>query len=93
MIFSVLMPHIAQQAGWISAEAGRQPWIVWKLLKTTQGVSTSISAGQVQGSLWMFTIVYLLLFSLFLFLLDRKIKDGPEAVPAKYGDLIYRDTL
>ncbi len=38
MIFSVLLPHIAQQAGWISAEVGRQPWIVWKLLRTTDGV-------------------------------------------------------
>ena len=93
MIFSVLLPHIAQQAGWISTEVGRQPWIVWKLLRTTDGVSTSINASQVHGSLWMFTVIYLLLFSLFLFLLDRKIKDGPEEIPTKYGDLIYRDLI
>ncbi|HSX37563.1 MAG TPA: cytochrome ubiquinol oxidase subunit I [Chlamydiales bacterium] len=93
MIFSVLLPHIAQQAGWISTEVGRQPWIVWKLLRTSEGVSTSIQPGQVQGSLLMFTVIYLLLFSLFLFLLDRKIKDGPEVLPSKYGDLIYRNLL
>jgi cytochrome d ubiquinol oxidase subunit I len=92
MIFSVLLPHIGQQAGWVSAEVGRQPWIVWKLLRTTDGVSTSIRAGQVTGSLWMFTLVYLVLFSLFLFLLDRKIKDGPEEAAA-YGDMVYRDIL
>jgi cytochrome d ubiquinol oxidase subunit I len=89
MIFSVLLPHIGQQAGWISAEAGRQPWIVWKLLRTEHGVSTAIRASQVEGSIAMFVVIYLLLFALFLFLLDRKIKHGPEEMEEK--DLIYRD--
>ena len=90
MIVSVLFPHIAQQSGWIAAEVGRQPWIVWKVLKTTEGVSTSIRAAQVHGSIWMFSIIYLLLFSLFLFLLDRKIKQGPEK---EFADEQYRDIL
>lgn len=89
MIGSVIFPHIAQQAGWISTEMGRQPWIVWKLLKTTDGVSQSIHASQVHASIWMFVVVYLLLFFLFLFLLDRKIKHGPEDT----DDLIYRKTI
>ncbi len=91
MVFSVLFPHIAQQSGWIATEVGRQPWIVWKLLRTADGVSTSIVAGQVQGSLIMFTLIYLLLLVLFLFLLDRKIKDGPEEM--KHRDLIYRNIM
>ncbi len=78
MIFSVVLPHIAQQAGWISTEVGRQPWIVWKLLRTSEGVSQSIVPGQVFGSITMFLMIYILLFSLFIFLLDRKIKHGPE---------------
>lgn len=78
MIFSVSFPHIAQQCGWISAEMGRQPWIVWKMLRTNDGVSQSISAPQVAGSIAMFITIYLLLFVLFIFLLDRKIKHGPE---------------
>lgn len=92
MVFSVVLPHIAQQAGWISAEMGRQPWIVWKLLRTVDGVSTTISSAQVKGSIGMFIGIYLLLFALFLFLLDRKIKHGPEGVDVTIGDEVYRNT-
>lgn len=92
MIFSVALPHIGQQAGWASAEIGRQPWIVWKLLRTTEGVSNSVNTGQLFGSITMFVMVYILLFSLFLFLLDRKIKHGPEDANLHQDDLIYRDT-
>jgi cytochrome d ubiquinol oxidase subunit I len=93
MMISVLFPHIAQQAGWISAEVGRQPWIVWKELRTHDGVSTVISSGQVFGSISMFVMIYILLFSLFVFLLDRKIKHGPNRGVPEYDDAIYRDTL
>jgi cytochrome d ubiquinol oxidase subunit I len=90
MVFSVVLPHIGQQAGWMATEMGRQPWIVWKVLRTSEGVSRSVSAGQVFGSITMFVMVYVLLFALFLFLLDRKIKHGPEPIE---GDLIYRNLL
>lgn len=93
MIFSVLFPHMAQQCGWICAEVGRQPWIVYKVLRTSEGVSASISPSQVFGSITMFVIIYALLFALFLFLLDRKIKHGPDEVLSKHDDLIYRDVL
>ena len=91
MVFSVFFPHVAQQAGWISAEVGRQPWIVWKLLRTHEGVSSSISAGQVFGSITMFVLIYILLFTLFIFLLDRKIKHGPEGALSQEDDLLYRN--
>ncbi|MBI5272512.1 MAG: cytochrome ubiquinol oxidase subunit I [Chlamydiia bacterium] len=93
MICSVLLPHIAQQAGWISTEVGRQPWLVWKLLKTSDGVSATITSGQVQGSLTMFTVIYILLFALFIFLLNRKIKHGPETLLVQYEDPLYRNVL
>lgn len=83
MIISVIFPQIALQAGWVSAEMGRQPWIVQGIMRTKDGVSRSISAGQVKGSITMFSIINLLLFILFLFLLDRKIKHGPVPVLAK----------
>ncbi len=89
MVFSVILPHIAQQSGWIAAEVGRQPWIVWKVLRTAQGVSTSINAPQVLGSITMFVIIYALLFSLFIFLLDRKIKHGPEGG----DDKVYKNVM
>jgi cytochrome d ubiquinol oxidase subunit I len=91
MVVSVLFPHVAQQCGWVSTEIGRQPWIVWKILLTKDGVSKSIASGQVAASIVMFILAYTLLFCLFLFLLDRKIKHGPESL-AK-DDLIYRNIL
>lgn len=92
MIISVAFPHIAQQAGWFSTEMGRQPWIVWKLLRTSEGVSSGLVTGQVVGSISMFVVIYILLFSLFIFLLDRKIKHGPESGDLEQ-DLVYRNVI
>ncbi|MBI3211779.1 MAG: cytochrome ubiquinol oxidase subunit I [Simkania negevensis] len=89
LVVSIAFPYISNQAGWFTAEVGRQPWIVYRLLRTTEGVSRSISTSQVKASIIMFILIYLLLFTLFIFLLNRKIQDGPER--RKKGDLIYRD--
>jgi cytochrome d ubiquinol oxidase subunit I len=75
---SVLGPQIANQAGWWTAEVGRQPWIVWKLLRTSEGLSAVVSANHIIASMVMFTIVYLLLFAVFVFLLNEKIRHGPD---------------
>lgn len=75
---SVLLPQIANQAGWFTAEIGRQPWIVWGYLRTSDGLSEVVRAHQVVASLIGFGMIYLLLFALFLFLLNRKIQHGPE---------------
>jgi cytochrome d ubiquinol oxidase subunit I len=77
LVLSVLFPQIANQAGWMTAEVGRYPWIVYNLLRISEGLSRSVTAGQILGSLIMFTIVYILLFALFILLLDHKIKAGP----------------
>ncbi len=77
-VFSVLGPQIANQAGWMTAEVGRQPWIVYGLLRTSEGLSKAVKANVVLTSLIMFTLIYMLLFVLFIFLLDRKIKHGPD---------------
>jgi cytochrome d ubiquinol oxidase subunit I len=94
---------VANQAGWIAAEVGRQPWIVhppveWTEggdlvtgpdgavvydeslgLRTTDAVSEAVHAEQVLASLILFGLIYSLLGVLWLFLLDRKIKHGPES--------------
>lgn len=77
-VLAVLGPQIANQLGWISAEVGRQPWIVYNLLRTSEGLSKVVTANQVLFSLILFTAVYALLFILFLYLLNEKIKHGPE---------------
>jgi cytochrome d ubiquinol oxidase subunit I len=79
-IFSVLGPQIANQVGWITAEVGRQPWIVYGILRTSEGLSKAVEAGQVWFSLIMFTIIYLFLFILFIYLLNEKVQHGPEGV-------------
>ncbi len=78
LVPSVLLPQLANQLGWITAEVGRQPWIVYGLLRTSEGLSKVVKANVVVSSLLMFTLIYLLLFIVFIFLLDQKIKDGPE---------------
>jgi len=90
LIFSVGLPHIANQVGWATAEIGRQPWIVYKLLRTTQGISPSIVPGYVIGSIIMFVLIYSLIFALFVFLLKRKIHQGPEDFShAEKDNLVY----
>lgn len=77
-VFSVLGPQLANQLGWMTAEIGRQPYIVYGLLKTSEAFSPILSAGQVAGSLILFGVIYGLLFVLFIYLLNDKIKHGPE---------------
>ncbi|MBS0615406.1 MAG: cytochrome ubiquinol oxidase subunit I [Verrucomicrobia bacterium] len=89
MVIAVLFPQIANQVGWMVAEMGRQPWIVYKLLRTPQGLSKSISTAQVARSLVMFAVIYTFLFVLFMYLLDKKIKQGPEKEGAETDDM-YR---
>ena len=85
LVFSVLGPQFANQLGWLSAEVGRQPWIVYGLLRTSEGLSRTVTGGMVLASLILFTLVYLLLLVLFLYLLDHKIKDGPDEIQPEGG--------
>jgi cytochrome d ubiquinol oxidase subunit I len=79
LVFAVLGPQAANQLGWFTAEVGRQPWIVYGLMRTAAGVSPSVTTGQLLASLALFTLIYLALFVLFIYLLDQKIRHGPLA--------------
>jgi len=83
LVVSVLGPQIANQLGWMTAEVGRQPWIVYGLLRTSDGLSKTIKANMVLSSLILFTLVYTGLFILFIFLLNRKIQAGPRPAVQK----------
>ncbi len=76
-VFAAFLPQIANQAGWFAAEMGRQPWVVYGLLRTSDAFSQAVSANQVLFSLILFMVVYTLLFLLFVYLLNKKIKHGP----------------
>lgn len=78
IVWSVFMPHLANQAGWFAAEIGRQPWIVFGLLRTSQALSKVVTSHQVLASLIMFFLLYALLAVLFFYLLNRRIQEGPE---------------
>jgi cytochrome d ubiquinol oxidase subunit I len=78
-VFAVLGPQAANQLGWFTAEVGRQPWIVYGLMRTADGISPTVTAAQILASIAMFTVIYLGLFILFVYLLDQKIRHGPLA--------------
>ena len=78
LVFSVLGPQIDNQLGWFAAEVGRQPWIVYHLLRTPAGLSAVVKANVVLASLILFTFVYFLLFAVFIYLLNDKIQHGPD---------------
>ncbi|MEO0472929.1 MAG: cytochrome ubiquinol oxidase subunit I [Bacteroidota bacterium] len=81
LVPAVLLPQIANQVGWFAAEMGRQPWVVYKLLRTSEALSKAVTANQVLFSLILFSLIYSLLLVLFLYLLNKKIKHGPEEGP------------
>ncbi len=76
------LPYIANTAGWVTAEAGRQPWLVYGLMRTPEGYSKYVHAGNSLFTLLGFMGLYALLSILFLFLLSREIAHGPVAEPA-----------
>ena len=78
LMISIPLPLAACQLGWMAAEVGRQPWIVYQLLRTSDAVSGAVPAGDVLFSIVLFSILYLLLGVLFVFLLVREIRHGPE---------------
>jgi cytochrome d ubiquinol oxidase subunit I len=82
-IWAVLLPQIANQVGWFTAEMGRQPWVVYGHLRTSDALSKTVTANQIVFSLVLFILVYATLFILFLYLMNKKIKHGPEDDSAK----------
>lgn len=73
-------PYIANTTGWMTAELGRQPWLIYGLMRTSQGASNHVSAGNVTFTLIGFMGMYTVLSVLFLFLVYREIEHGPEEV-------------
>jgi cytochrome d ubiquinol oxidase subunit I len=78
LVFSVLGPQLANQLGWFAAEVGRQPWIVYGVMRTPAGLSAVVGASAVLSSLILFTLIYALLFTVFIYLLNDKIQHGPD---------------
>ncbi|TWT89800.1 Cytochrome bd-II ubiquinol oxidase subunit 1 [Pseudobythopirellula maris] len=93
-VLMVVPAFVANEAGWVAAEVGRQPWIVYPRvvdgvavdgLRTSDGVSEAVSADQVLGSILFFGLIYTVLFGLWISLLHTKISHGPAGVAAGDG--------
>jgi cytochrome d ubiquinol oxidase subunit I len=79
-IWAIPLPIAACELGWVAAEVGRQPWIVYRMLRTSDAASVTVSGGEIVFSMMMFGLIYLLLGAVYVFLLIRKVKHGPEPV-------------
>jgi cytochrome bd ubiquinol oxidase subunit I len=84
-------PYIATTAGWMTAELGRQPWVVYGLMRTVHGVSPTVHSGTVLFTLIGFCGLYLVLGVLYIFLVGREIAHGPE--PTEDAHAIAREAL
>ena len=78
LMLSVPLPYIANTAGWMTAELGRQPWLIYGLMRTEHGVSPRVGAGNAWFTLIGFMGLYSVLAILFLFLVWREIEIGPD---------------
>jgi len=83
LMLSLPFPYIANTAGWVTAEVGRQPWLIYGVMRTAHGVSPQISSGNAWFTLLGFMGLYTVLGLLFLFLVYREIEHGPEATAAR----------
>jgi cytochrome d ubiquinol oxidase subunit I len=79
LLLALPFPYIANTAGWMTAELGRQPWLVYGLMRTADGYSKLVSAGNGMFTLLGFLGMYTVLGILFLFLVRREIEHGPAS--------------
>jgi cytochrome d ubiquinol oxidase subunit I len=80
LVISIPLPLAACELGWMAAEIGRQPWAVYGLIRTADAYSSNLSAAMVFSSIMLFSCIYLMLGTLYVYLLVKKIRQGPEDV-------------
>jgi cytochrome d ubiquinol oxidase subunit I len=86
LVISIPLPLAACQFGWVAAEVGRQPWIVYGHLRTSEAFSATVSAGEVWFSLILLTCIYTMLLALYLFLLGKEVTHGHALAAAKEAE-------
>ena len=79
LMLAVPLPYVANTAGWITAEVGRQPWLIYGILRTSEGTSARVASSSALFTLIGFMGMYTVLAILFLFLVHRELDHGPEA--------------
>ena len=89
LLFAVPLPYLANTTGWIAAEVGRQPWAVYKVLRTSEAVSAVVPAGNIVVSLVLLTAVYILIAVGGLAAIFRRVRSGPGGGPDEAGKGAY----
>jgi cytochrome bd ubiquinol oxidase subunit I len=84
LLLAIPLPFISNELGWVAAEIGRQPWAVYGVLRTADAASVAVPAGQILFSIIIFSLVYLLLFIVFIKLLLKIVHNGPDNVTIGY---------
>lgn len=82
MLWMLPLPYLANSTGWFVAEAGRQPWLVYGLQSTADGVSKAVAPGEIWTTIIGFTIIYIIAAIAALYLAVQHIKKGPEGLHA-----------
>ncbi len=77
-VLSLPLGFLAVEAGWVVREVGRQPWIVYGMLRTHKMASSGLTTGQVAASLAVYVVIYAVLFALFLAFAARIVRRGPD---------------
>jgi cytochrome d ubiquinol oxidase subunit I len=78
LVVAVIGPYVANEAGWVAAEVGRQPWVVYGLLRTRDAISDNVPGEHVLLSIVLFSLVYVGLGAIWLFVMNEKIQHGPD---------------
>lgn len=82
LLLAVPLPYLANELGWIAAEVGRQPWAVYRILRTSDAASAVVPAGQILFSIGLFTLIYALIAAAGLRIILKTIREGPGEDPA-----------
>jgi cytochrome d ubiquinol oxidase subunit I len=77
-VLAIPLPYVAVEAGWIVREVGRQPWVVYGLLRTRDAVSAGVAAPAVAGTILMFVAFYLVLLAAFVIFARKWLRAGPD---------------
>lgn len=85
LLWAIPLPYLANELGWIAAEVGRQPWAVYRVLRTADAASTVVPAGNILFSLIVFTAIYVLIAATGLRIILWMIKRGPEPEVQRTG--------
>ncbi|OFX16174.1 MAG: hypothetical protein A2Z18_04160 [Armatimonadetes bacterium RBG_16_58_9] len=88
-VLAIPLPFLANELGWMAAECGRQPWVVYGILRTADAVSPTARAGQILFTIIMFSLIYIVLFAAWVFVLRQLFRRGLGDLPETGKETVY----